>query len=315
MSEAPGSRRRSGRGWSTTFLALVLAIATVAAACGSSKKADTTAGTTPEADVATANVVKPASGPPKSGGRLVFALDSETDGWNPTSNRWSIAGETVANAIFDPLAAWDQDYQAQPYLAQAFEHDDTYRTWTIRLRPGVTFHDGEPVDAAAVKHDLDAIKTSVLTSATFKPIESIDVVDPTTLQVHMADVSGGNGWVAFPASLTAQAGMVASPKMLDDTANGSRNPIGSGPFAFEKWTPDTELSVKKNPSYWAKDASGGALPYLDEVDFKPISEPQSAYDALPGRRREHAHDQQPDHPDQAPGRCRERRHPVRAVGG
>ncbi len=266
-------RRSSWKGG----VALVLAITVLAAACGSAKKADDTSTTAPDGGAAanSANVVKAASGPPHTGGKLVFGLDAETDGWNPTSNRWAVAGTTVANAVFDPLAAWDADFHAQPYLAQSIDHNDAYDAWTITLRSGVTFHDGEPVDAAAVKKDLDAIKASVLTSAAFKPIDQIKVVDPLTVEVDMSIP-----WSAFPASLTAQSGMVAAPKMLDDTTNGSRRPVGSGPFVFDKWTPDTVFSAKKNPSYWRKDGNGAQMPYLDAIDFMPIPEPQSAYDAL-----------------------------------
>ena len=256
---------------------MVVAITVLAAACGSAKKADDTSGTTPGADASASsnNIVKTPSGPPHTGGKLVFGLDAETDGWNPTSNRWSAAGTTVANAIFDPLAAWDADYHTQPYLAQALDHNDDYTVWTIKLRPGITFHDGEQVDATAVKKDLDAIKASVLTTATFKPISEIKAVDAETVEVDMSIP-----WSAFPVNLTAQAGMVAAPKMLDDTTNGSRQPVGSGPFVFEKWTPDSVFSAKKNTSYWRKDDNGTQLPYLDEVDFVPIPEPQSGYDAL-----------------------------------
>ena len=257
--------------------ALLLSITVLAAACGSAKKTDTTSDTAPDAvaAAASANVVKTAAGPPHAGGKLVFGLDAETDGWNPTSSRWSVAGTTVANAVFDPLAAWDADFHTQPYLAQALDHNDAYDVWTIKLRPGVTFHDGEVVDAAAVKKDLDAVKASVLTSATFKPVSEIKVIDAQTVEVDMSIP-----WSAFPVNLTAQAGMVAAPKMLDDTTNGSRQPIGSGPFVFDKWTPDQVFSAKKNPSYWRKDDNGVQLPYLEAVDFIPIPEPQSGYDAL-----------------------------------
>jgi peptide/nickel transport system substrate-binding protein len=261
-----------GRSRLLGVIAVVAVLAVTGAACGSSKAKQADNPSTParagqgQAD----DVVLAAAGPPQAGGRMVYGLNAETDGWNPTSSRWSTAGLTVANAIFDALAAWDTEAHPQPYLAQSFAHNDTYDVWTITLRENETFHDGTPVDAAAVKKDLDAIRTSVLTSASFAPINEITVTGALTLDVAMKIP-----WSVFPAALTGQAGMVAAPKQLDDTATGTRQPIGSGPFVFQSWTPDSLLTVKKNTNYWRP-----GLPYLDQIDFKPITEPQSQYDAL-----------------------------------
>ncbi|MGZ4758673.1 MAG: ABC transporter substrate-binding protein, partial [Acidimicrobiales bacterium] len=253
-------------------IALVAALAVAGAACGSAKPkvgADQSA-PAPAGQGRADDVVIPAAGPPAPGGRMVYGVNAETDGWNPTSSRWSTAGLTVANTIFDPLAAWDTESHAQPYLAASFAHNDTYDVWTITMRENETFHDGTPVDAVAVKKDLDAIRTSVLTSASFAPMQEITVTGPLTLDIAMKIP-----WSVFPAALTGQSGMIAAPKQLDDAATGTRQPIGSGPFVFQSWTPDSLLTVKKNANYWRP-----GLPYLDQIDFKPISEPQSQYDAL-----------------------------------
>ena len=267
------NERRVGRSTRTRGVVFLLAIAVLAAGCGSSRRGEHSSGTTPGGSGT--NVVKAASGPPHTGGRLVFGLDAETDGWSTTTNRWATAGLTVANAVFDPLAAWDVDFHAQPFLAKSIDHNDTYDVWTIRVRPGVTFHDGEPVDAAAIKKNLEAIKTAVLTAAAFQPVNEIKVVDPLTAEVDMSIP-----WSAFPASLTAQAGMIVAPKTLDDASEAALHPVGSGPFVFDKWSPDAAFSANRNPSYWRKDANGVQLPYVEAIDFMPIPDPQSAFDAL-----------------------------------
>ena len=86
---------------------------------------------------------------------------------------------------------------------------------------------------------------------------------------------GLDGEVTLIGGVARQAGMVAAPAQLDDPNGGARSPIGSGPFVFENWTPDSSLTVKKNSSYWR-----AGLPYLDEIEFRPIPEPSSNYDAL-----------------------------------
>ncbi len=60
-----------------------------------------------------------------------------------------------------------------------------------------------------------------------------------------------------------------APEQLD-SPDGSRHPIGTGPFKFVSWTPDSNLVVERNPDYWQKDANGQQLPYLDRIEFRPI---------------------------------------------
>jgi ABC-type transport system substrate-binding protein len=267
MEPRTGTRTGIGRPW-RLGVALVVAMALLAAGCGTAAKdepADAAASATSSNDMVT-----PAGGAPVEGGQLVYGFAGESDGWNPTTSRWSSSGLTVANAIFDPLAAWDENFEAQPYLAQAFEHNDTYDVWTIELRPGVTFQDGTAVDAAATKKFLDAIRSSALTKATFRPIVETVVVDPLELEVRMS-----MPWSVFPASLTAQTGMLAAPSQLDDEANSTLKPVGSGPFRFDSWTPGLSLKVVKNTAYWR-----AGLPHLDAVEFKPIPEPSTLYNAL-----------------------------------
>jgi peptide/nickel transport system substrate-binding protein len=73
-----------------------------------------------------------------------------------------------------PLAAFDADGQAQPYLAQSFTPSSDYRTWTVTMRPGITFQDGEKADAAAVVTFINALKASTLTGAAARPIQSAE---------------------------------------------------------------------------------------------------------------------------------------------
>jgi peptide/nickel transport system substrate-binding protein len=67
---------------------------------------------------------------------------------------------------------------------------------------------------------------------------------------------------------------------LDDTETCADNLIGTGPFVLENWTPNQSLTATKNPDYWATDAAGNQLPYLDEVEFRPIVESSQRLNAL-----------------------------------
>jgi peptide/nickel transport system substrate-binding protein len=243
------------------------ALALAATACGSTSRstAQNTTGTTVPVK---ADIIVPTSGAPKAGGSIVYAVEGESDGWNPTTSRWSAPALTEANTVFDPLAAWGPNYDVQPYLAESFTHNADYTVWDIKVRPGITFHDGEKLDAAAVKQDLDTVKKSVLTGTAFGPVTSVSIVDDLTVAVHM-----NMPWSVFPATLTAQVGLIAAPRQL--TANDTQHPVGTGPFVFSSWVQNSTFVVKKNPDYWRH-----GLPYLDQVTFRPIPEVHTMYDAL-----------------------------------
>ena len=226
----------------------------------------------------TTDVTIAATGDPTPGGSLVFGLEAESDGFNPTSNRWAISGLMVANAVFDPLAAYDADGNVQPYLAKSFTPSADFRTWTIEMRSGITFHDGTPLTGAAVKKDLDAARASLLVGAAMSNIASIEVDPADPLKVIVTTV---DPWASFPASLTAQVGMIAAPAQLDAAGDAaSREPIGTGPFQFESWVPDRAWTGTKYAGYWRTDANGTKLPYLDKVEFQPIVDNTNRGNAL-----------------------------------
>jgi peptide/nickel transport system substrate-binding protein len=253
-----------------TAAALVLVL--VLAACGGGGDGDADGGGgdgEPGADVTIE-----AEGPPTTGGSLSYALEAESDGFDPTENRWAISGTMIGLAVFDPLVAYDADSEPQPYLAESMTPNADHTQWTFKLRSGVTFSDGTPLTSEAVKRAMEAHLQSVLTKPTLAPLVRVETPDPLTAVFVM-----NTPWVAFPASLTGQTGVVPAPSMLDDP-DGSRHPIGTGPFVQQEWIPDSRWVGTKNPNYWRTDDAGTQLPYLDEVVFRPIPDNQVRVRAL-----------------------------------
>lgn len=250
------------------LVAVLLAAIAVAGACGSSDDGDGGDG-----GAASPDVTRPASEEVTPGGRLVYGLEAETSGYDPTTDRWAISGYEVVFAIYDPLSAYDAEGQIQPYLAESFEPNADYTEWIIHLRPNITFHNGEPLNAAATVATMQGIQESVLTGGAFRAIDTISAVPGDDLAVR---VTMRQPWASFPATLVGQAGVIVAPEQINaqDEAK-SRRPIGTGPFEFESWIPDNELRVSKNPNYWMKDEQGRSLPYLDEVVFRPIPDTQT----------------------------------------
>jgi ABC-type transport system substrate-binding protein len=237
-----------------------------ATACGSDGDESTDADGTPaEGSVGPQPPVTIADeGDPQIGGKVIYALNGESDGWDPANNRWAVSGTQVGLTFYDALSAFDADGVAQPYLAESFEHSDDYRQWTVTVRDNVQFHDGTTLDAEALRVNLQTIRDSLLSGSAVQPIENIEVVGDRSVRVDMSVP-----WVVYPAVLTGQAGVVVEPEALTSGA-ASRDPIGTGPFVFDNWSPDNSLVVTRNDTYWRD-----GLPYLDEVEFKPVPDTQT----------------------------------------
>ena len=231
-------------------------------ACGSSGK--TSAGTGTSTTTA---------GKPKPGGKLIMATEAEIDGFDPSKNRWDTTGVTYARTVYDPLAALTPEGKVEPYLAQSITPNADYTQWTITLRPNIKFHNGDPLDATVVKTNLDAVRAAALTGAGLTNVASVTVKDPMTVVVAMKEP-----WVPFDQYLAGYVGgqvaYMAHPKVFTDP-NGSRNPIGTGPYVFKEWVPNDHFTATKNPNYWRP-----GLPYLDEITFKPIPDDQARGNGL-----------------------------------
>jgi peptide/nickel transport system substrate-binding protein len=262
--EAHGARRRLSR--SVRLAGPLLALALLAGACASaSDNEGRGSSVTANADGRIAlDFVNTPSGAPQSGGTLTFGVSAETDGWRVTDSRWAGSAFIVGGSMFDSLAAYDADFQPQPYLAESFEHDEDFRTWTITLRPGVNFHDGTPVDGEAVAKNLKAHQTALLTSTAVSFIDTVTTSGDLEVTVTMK-----KPWSTFPDVLTSQVGHIMAPAMIDDPS-GARNPVGSGPFRFERWAPGQSLTVTKFDNYWRD-----GLPYLDGIEFQVLSDIQT----------------------------------------
>ena len=87
---------------------------------------------------------------PVFGGTLRWGLEAEVDGINPTASALSAPGLTMMNAAFDTLAAYDVDGNTVPHLAESFTSSADCKTWSMKLRGGITFHDGTPLNTEAV---------------------------------------------------------------------------------------------------------------------------------------------------------------------
>jgi peptide/nickel transport system substrate-binding protein len=211
--------------------------------------------------------------PPRRGGEVVVGTYGEVDGFNPLKNQWSGPGYQIGRAVLDPLVVMDRDGRWQPYLAKSITPNADFTVWTFELRPGITFHDGEVLDAAALALYLEAATTSPLSAQGFPEKPIVATTGPMTVSMTFTQP-----WSAMPTALTEQAGYVIAPAQVrsGDTAH----PIGTGPFVFDDWVPDSHFRATRNDHYWRTDAAGEQLPYLDAIEFRPIPDKESRINGL-----------------------------------
>jgi peptide/nickel transport system substrate-binding protein len=211
---------------------------------------------------------------PKKGGSLVFGVDAEESGFDPTQARYDEVGVMYARTVFDPLTIITASGGWAPYLAESVVANSNYTSWTITLRPNLVFHDGTPCDGAALLTNLTAQSKSGLTGIVITPIlESLTQTGPLTVTMALK-----SPWAPFPfwlaGGIGGQIAYVAAPSMLANP-NGTSHPVGTGPFVFKEWIPNSHFTATANPHYWR-----AGLPYLDSITFKPIPNEQARAEAL-----------------------------------
>jgi len=205
---------------------------------------------------------------PEDGGTLRFAVEADSDGYHPIGNRWSISGNYVGSAIYEPLMVENGDGTLTPWLAESVTPNDDATEWTIVTKEGITFHDGTPFDAEAVAANVQARLESPLTQIANRPVESTEVIDERTVVVKMSEP-----WAAYDHVLAAVGGYMAAPAMLGPDGDPTAV-IGTGPFVFEEWVPNDHFTVSRNEDYWGEPA------HLDGIEFTFLPDLQTRRAAL-----------------------------------
>jgi peptide/nickel transport system substrate-binding protein len=158
-----------------------------------------------------------------------IGIGSDPDALDPTLSR-TVAGRQVFAALCDKLIDIDEKLGLVPQLAQSWEWSADSKALTMKLRPGVTFHDGEKFDAAAVKFNIERHKTLPGSNrrGELAPVASVDVVDPATVKLNLSAP-----FSPLLAQLADRAGMMVSPKAAQAAGDKfGAKPVCSGPFKF-----------------------------------------------------------------------------------
>jgi peptide/nickel transport system substrate-binding protein len=249
----------------TRAVALVLLLVLVVAACGSSGSSKAN-NKTPSSGGVSGDTND--TGTPVNGGTLKYGIEADTSGgYCLYKAQLAIGGIQVARAFYDTLTMPGEDGKIHPFLAESVTGSNNNKTWTIKLRPNIKFHDGSPLNAQVVVDNLNHYrKDNTLFIFVFADITDVKATDNMTVTV-----TSKVPWTAFPWFLwsSSRLGIMAEAQMKSPDCNSKL--IGTGPFMCQGdcWKFNAQTTGVKNPNYWAKSADGKQLPYLDSIVFIP----------------------------------------------
>ena len=232
----------------TLFVSLLIALSLVLSACGGGAPTEAPADVTeaPETEAPA-----PTEEAPAAPSVLKIANTANITTWDPIAS-FSTEAAYMAN-VYEQLLRINPPGSAEqftPLLAESWESNEDGTVWTFNLREGVTFHDGEPMNADAVIKSLDAARTSGGASFIWWMVDSIEAVDDLTVQFNLS--------ASAPIDLIASSlygAWIVSPKALDAAATDENywaNGVeaGTGPYVIESYVPDQEIVFQKYENYW-----------------------------------------------------------------
>ncbi|WP_235738024.1 ABC transporter substrate-binding protein [Nocardioides alcanivorans] len=250
-SHINGQRRSARHRW-----VVLLAVTVLAAGCAS----DDSSSSQPEPGAKEAIYVSGLvnvsdDGQPEDGGTLTVAESGEPTSLDPTVTYANAAvGGSALAAVYDTLMTYDVETgSVEPRMAESLETDD-HKTWTITLRDGVTFTDGTSVDADAVLAsfqrylDEKAYQAALVSGL----LKSMTAPDDRTVVVSL-----NSPWPGLANQLAGGLGMIVAPASYADPEKFE--PIGAGPFTYQRYSPSEELLLTANKDYW------NGAPHLEQL--------------------------------------------------
>ncbi len=262
---------------STTLAGLLTVAAVALAACGgdddssddgaavtTAATADDSATTQPDGDTATTTAAAPDSDGSLSG-TLVVALDRDPGFLDPFHVQ-NHAGRSIAQAMFDTLVM-DIDGEYVPTLAESYTVVDDL-TIEFTLREGITFHNGEPFNAAAVEYNVGRMLDPEVDShylPQLSTISEVEVIDDLNLVLHLSEPDANIiDTLTYFFMVAPEHAAAVGPDGFD------AEPVGTGPYTFVSHAADDRTVVAANPNYW--DGSPKGMPLVETVEFRAIPE-------------------------------------------
>lgn len=212
---------------------------------------------------------------PQKGGTLIVAQFPEPP---VLTSALTTAGPTqsISAKLFDGLLRYGPNLEPLPGLATQWQESADHLSLTLRLRPGVHWHDGEPFTSADVAFSLLEVwkRYHGRGRSTFANVVAVDTPDPLTVVLRLSKPAP----YILSALMSVESQVIpkhryAGTDILNNPANNA--PIGTGPFRFKSWTRGSNIVLERNPDYW-----DAGKPHLDGIVFQIMPEPDGVAAAL-----------------------------------
>ncbi|MBA2666996.1 MAG: ABC transporter substrate-binding protein [Trueperaceae bacterium] len=213
---------------------------------------------------------------PNYGGVLRAGMQTDPVGLDPHITNATATRNMLENT-YDTLVMFNASLELVPGLAESWSASDDGLQWTFNLRDA-TFHDGSPVTADDVVFSIERIKdpaTASPRSGNFAVVESIEATDARTVVMTLSEP-----FTPLLSFLAMSLNVIVPQHVVEEHGNLQNVVVGSGPFAFVEYLPQTRLVLERFADYWGVDADGNALPYLEGITFTFYPDPTARTTAI-----------------------------------
>jgi peptide/nickel transport system substrate-binding protein len=210
------------------------------------------------------------------GGVLRVGMQTDPVGLDPHLTN-ATATKNMLENTYDTLVMFNASLEIVPGLAASWEASDDLLTWTFHLREA-SWHDGTPVTASDVAFSIGRIKdpeTASPRSGDFAVVERIGVPDERTAVFHLSEP-----FTPLLSFLAMSMNVIVPQHVVAEHGNLQNVVVGSGPFRFVEYLPQTRLVLERFDDYWGTDADGNELPYLDGITFTFYPDPTARTTAI-----------------------------------
>lgn len=219
---------------------------------------------------------------PQTGGTLVYATgDAEPSCLDPHVGG-NYPQALISTQYLEPLVGRDATGAMQPWLAESWAVSDDGLTWDFTLKSDITFTDGTPFDAAAVKANIEHLQDPATQSSTgfiaTTKVDSVEVVDDTHARFHLSAPDS-----ALVESLSQPWTAMQSPAGIErGMEENCQTPVGTGPFIVESWEPQQRVTLVRNDAYvtHGPEANHDGNAYIERIEWRFIPDAATRQAAL-----------------------------------